>query len=380
MAREEPGMKTAEDDRAWIELDLDALGHNARQLTGAMPAGCRMMAVVKADAYGHGAVSVASCLQEIGIKAFAVATVDEGIRLRRCGITGEILVLGYTCPSRAQELRRYDLMQTLIDHDYALALEQQGIHIQAHIKVDTGMHRLGYDPADPQTVCSAFGLAHIHVAGIYTHLCAADSPDDADVQFTERQIDSFRRLLHTLTAMGIRLPKIHMHSSYGLLNYPGLDCDYARVGIALYGVYSGPNDRTKLRPDLRPVLSLRSRVVLVRSLPRGESVGYGRAFTTERRSKIAVIPIGYADGIPRNLSCGRGCVLIGGQKAPIVGRICMDQLTVDVTDIPHVEPGMVVTLIGKDGANQITAADMAAAAGTITNELLSRLGPRLRGN
>ena len=375
--RFKPVNPNAGTDRAWIELNLGNLGHNVRQLNAAMPAGCQMMAVVKAEAYGHGAFQTAAHLQKIGVKAFAVATIDEGINLRHYGITGEILILGYTCPSRAKELQRYDLMQTLIGYDYALELERQGINVKAHIKIDTGMHRLGYDTSDFGKVCNTFSLPHIHVEGIFTHLCVADSLYDDDVKFIKHQIDSFRQLLHTLKAMGIQLPKIHMQSSYGLLNYPELACDYVRVGIALYGVYSAPNNRTKLHLDLRSVLSLKSRVVLLKSIPGGESVGYGRAFTAERDSRIAIIPIGYADGIPRNMSCGKGSVLINGLKAPTVGRICMDQLAVDVTDIPGVETGMVTTLIGKDGTREITAASVAADAGTITNELLSRMGQRL---
>ena len=375
--RFKPVNPNTETDRAWIELNLKNLEHNVRQLNAAMPHRCQMMAVVKAEAYGHGAFQIASRLQQLGVKAFAVATIDEGIHLRHCGITGDILVLGYTCPSRAKELQRYDLTQTLIDYDYALALGRQGFDVKTHIKIDTGMHRLGYDAADFGKVCNTFSLPHIHVEGIFTHLCVADSPDTDDVMFTKHQIDSFRQLLQTLSLMGIRLPKVHMQSSYGLLNYPELDCDYVRVGIALYGAYSAPSDRTKLHLDLRSVLSLKSRVVLVKSISKGECVGYGRAFTAERDSPIAIIPIGYADGIPRNLSCGQGSVLINGQMAPIIGRICMDQLAVDVTDIPGVKTGMVATLIGKDGTREITAASVAAVAGTISNELLSRMGQRL---
>lgn len=364
-------------DRAWIELNLSSLKHNVRQLNAAVSSGCQLMAVVKAEAYGHGAFQIATCIQQMGVKAFAVATIDEGINLRHYGITGEILVLGYTCPSRAGELQRYDLMQTLIDYDYALALNQQGYDIKAHIKIDTGMHRLGYDVKDFGKVSYTFMLPHIHVAGIYTHLCVADSLEDEDIQFTKRQIESFRRLLHTLPPMGIQLPKVHIQSSYGLLNYPGLDCDYVRVGIALYGVYSSAGDKTKLKLDIHPALALKSRVVSIKAVPVGASVGYGRAFITERDTKIAIIPIGYADGVPRNLSCGKGCVLINGRRAPIVGRVCMDQMTVDVTDIPGVEPDAIATLIGKDGDMEITAANMAEEAGTIANEILSRMGQRL---
>lgn len=364
-------------DRAWIEINLHNLKHNVLQLKSAMPSNCQLMAVVKADAYGHNAYHIATCLQSVGVNAYAVATIDEGISLRQYGITGEILVLGYTAPDRAKELVQHNLLQTLIDYDYAQALEKKAMNIKAHIKIDTGMHRLGYDVADFGSICNTFMMPHIRVEGIYTHLCVADSKEDASVQFTQHQIESFRKLLRSLKPLGIKLPKIHIQSSYGLLNYPGLDCDYVRAGIALYGTYSSPDEGTKLRLDLRPVLSLKSRVILIRTIAKGDTVGYGRSFIAEKDTKIAIIPIGYADGIPRNLSCGKGAVLINGRKAPIVGRICMDQLAVDITEIPYVRTGMVATLIGSNGDQIITAAMMAEQADTITNELLCRLGQRI---
>lgn len=363
--------------RAWIEIDLKNLEHNVRQLKFAMPDRCELMAVVKAEAYGHGALQIAAHLQKIGIRAFAVATIDEGIHLRHCGITGEILILGYTSPSRAKDLRRYDLIQTLVGHEHASAMNAQGIHIRAHIKIDTGMHRLGFDAEDFGKVSEVFHLEHLHTEGIYTHLCVSDSLETGDVMFTRQQIDSFRRLLKTLSQMGIALPKTHIQSSYGLLNYPDLYCDYVRAGIALYGVYSTQADRTEQNPQLRPVLSLRTRAVQIKDVPKGECVGYGRAFTAHRDTKIAVLSIGYADGVPRDLSCGKGSVLIAGQRAPIIGRICMDQLAVDVTDIPGVKTGMTATVIGREGDLEITAEEAAFNAGTITNEILSRLGQRL---
>lgn len=365
-------------DRAWIEINQKNLEHNVCQLKSIMPSDCELMAVVKAEAYGHGAFQIATHLQKIGVKAFAVATIDEGIHLRHYGITGDILILGYTCPSRAKELRRYNLIQTLIDYDHAVAMDAQGVKIRSHIKIDTGMHRLGFDVADFGKVCNTFMLPHIHVEGIYSHLCVSDSLDDADIRFTREQVAKFNQLLRSLSSIGFQRPKIHIQSSYGLLNYPEISCDYVRVGIALYGVYSSIDDRTKRKLELRPVLSLKSRVISIRDVPKGESVGYGKSFTAQRDSRIAIISIGYADGVPRNLSCGNGFVLIAGEKAPIVGRICMDQMAVDVTDIPEIQVGMVATLIGKDGDSEISAEEMAAHTGTITNEILSRLGQRLQ--
>lgn len=368
---------TADTDRAYLEIDLNNLEHNVKVLKRAMPQKCELMAVVKAEAYGHGLYEIATHLNKIGVKAFAVATIDEGIKLRQYGVLGEILILGYTAPARAKELRKYDLTQTLIDYKYALLLDKQGYDVMTHIKVDTGMHRLGFDAKDIEKISAVFSMKHIKVSGIYTHLCAADSVDEKDIFFTNVQIESFYNLLNQLKEKGITIPKIHIQSSYGLLNYPELKCDYVRVGVSLYGVLSSPNDRTKLHLDLRPVLSLKSRVILLREIKKGESVGYSRSFVANRDSLIALLPVGYADGYPRNLSCGKSYVLINGHQAPVVGKICMDQLAVDVTDIPNVKTGSIATLIGKDGKEEITAPMVAESAESITNELLSRMGHRL---
>ncbi len=364
-------------DRAYIEIDLSNLEHNVKALRRAMPPKCRLMAVVKAEAYGHGAYEIAVHLEKIGVRAFAVATIEEGIRLRKYGIRGEILILGYTAPSRAKELRKYDLMQTLIDYEYSLLLNKQGCDVKAHMKIDTGMHRLGFDKEDTGKIADVFAMKHIRICGIYTHLCASDSLEEKDLYFTNRQIESFYHLLRRLRAKGVVIPKIHMQSSYGLLNYPELKCHYVRAGIALYGVLSSPDDKTKLQLHLKPVLSLKSRVILLREIKKGDSVGYSRSFVADRDSTIAILSIGYADGYPRNLSFGGNYVLIHGQRAPVIGKICMDQLAVDVTDIPNVEVGMTATLIGKDGREEITAPTVAGNSDSIANELLSRMGGRL---
>lgn len=368
---------TADDERAYLEIDLNNLEHNAAVLQKALPPKCELMAVVKAQAYGHGAYEIATHLERTGVNAFAVATIDEGIELRRYGVLGEVLVLGYTVPSRAKELHKYKLTQTLIDYEYADLLNRQGYLIKAHIKVDTGMHRLGFGETEIGSIIWVLAMHHIQVCGIFTHLCVADSLEDKDASFTKMQIDSFNKLLNLLKERGIVFPKVHMQSSYGLLNYPELKCDYMRAGVALYGVLSSPDDKINLQLDLRPVLSLKARVILVRKIKKGDSVGYGRSFVADRDSMIAVLPIGYADGYPRKLSCKRGYVLINGQRADVVGRICMDQLTVDVTDIPDVKTGMTATLIGKDGDEEILASMVAKRAESITNELLSRMGRRL---
>lgn len=365
-------------DRGYIEIDLNNLEHNVKVLQKVMPPNCELMAVVKAKAYGHGGYEMATHMSKLGINAFAVATIDEGIELRRYGISGEILILGYTDPIRAKQIHKYDLMQTLIDYEYALLLNKQGYDIKTHIKIDTGMHRLGFDVKDSEKVACVFAMKHIKVCGIYTHLCSGDSLEDKDVYFTNMQIKEFYKLINILKEYDIPLPKIHIQSSYGLLNYPELRCDYVRLGIALYGVLSTPDYKTKLHLDLRPVLSLKSKVALLRTIKKGDSFGYGRAFIADRDSVIAIIPVGYADGFPRSLSCGKSYVLINGHRAPIAGKICMDQFAVDVTDIPDIKVGMTVILIGRDEHDEILAPMVAQNSGSIANELLSRMGERLK--
>lgn len=363
--------------RSWIEINLGNLQHNARELMKFLPKGCELMAVVKANAYGHGAVRVSKCLNDIGVRAFAVATIDEGIELRRKGVKGDILILGYTDVDRVEELIHYRLIQTVIDYEYALMLNDHNKSIPVHVKIDTGMHRLGLPVEERDKIAEVFQLQHLKISGIFTHLCVADSLNHADVQYTHDQIERFYQLLKQLEDRGITLPKVHIQSSYGLLNYPGLQCDYARIGIALYGSLSSQGDRTKLQANLLPVMSLKSKVAMIREVAVGEGVSYGREIRMDKNSRIAVLPIGYADGLPRNLSFQSGSVLIHGKRAPIVGKICMDQLLIDVTELAAVKPGDVVILIGSDGDDEITAASIAEMTGTITNELFSRLSNRM---
>ena len=287
-------------------------------------------------------------------------------------------------PERANELRRYDLSQTLVDYDYACRLNAQGVQVKAHIKLDTGMHRLGFwvpvesdTGKEVQKLSRVFAMKNLIINGIYTHLCVADSQNEKDILFTRQQIARFYKVVNRLKKQGIHIPKTHIQSSYGLLNYPELKCSYVRAGIALYGVLSTPDAQTKLHLNLKPVLSLKAQIVLIRKVRQGDSVGYGRDFVADRDSRIAIVSIGYADGLPRILS-GRGHnVLINGQQAPIVGRVCMDQLAVDITALSNVSVGMTVTLIGRDGDQEIAAPVVAEQAQSITNELLSRMGARV---
>jgi len=342
--------------RAWIELDRDALRHNVGVLQKLLPSGCELMPAVKANAYGHGAVLISRELSRLGIKAFCVATVQEGVELRENGIAGE----------------------TVIDLPYAEALDKYGQRVKVHIAVDTGMRRLGEPCENIDNICKMFSLRSLQIEGLYTHLCADDTDSPADRAFTMEQERAFGKVVSQLGERGFGSPKTHVLASYGLINYPKFGGDYARVGIALYGVLSTGTDRERCALPLRPVLSVKARVTALKALRKGDAAGYGLQFVADRDTRIAVLGIGYADGVPRALSCGVGNVLIRGRKVPIVGRICMDQMMADVSDIPGVNAGDAAVIIGRSEAEEITACDLAAQTGTISNEILSRLGERLQ--
>lgn len=348
-----------EKSRAWIEIDRAALCHNVEALRKRLPPGCALMPVLKANAYGHGAVTVARECQRMGVGAFCVATLEEGIELRENGISGTFLVMGWTDPRQAILLHEHKLTQTAVSLAYAQELNRRGKSIDVHIKIDTGMHRLGLHWESLDELAGIFHCENLHVTGAFTHLCA-DS-------LAAEQGRRFYQAVNGLKERGYALPKVHLLASDGLLRHPELGGDYARVGLALCGVGE---------KELRPVLTLKARVSQVRELTAGEGAGYDWQFTAQRPSRIAVLTIGYADGLPRSLSCGAGSVLLHGKRAPVAGLICMDQTMVDVTEIPHVSPGDKAMVIGKNGDLEITAAQVAEWAGTIPNEILSRLGER----
>lgn len=364
-------------NRAWIEIDCNALQHNIAVLRAILPKNCALMPVLKANAYGHGAVPIAKELKKLEINAFCVACVEEGIELRKNGIKGEILILGYTHPGQFHNLCRYKLTQTVIDLAYADELNHYGKKISVHIGIDTGMHRLGESNENIEPLCTIFQMKNLKITGAYTHLCTANTDDVESKTFTQKQAQIFYRVCNAWKERGLCCPKLHLQASYGVLNYPEFAGDFARVGIALYGVLSAEHDYNKVKASLQPVLSLHARIAAIKELCPGETAGYNFAFTAERPTKIAVLSIGYADGLPRALSCGAGAVLINGRRAPIIGRVCMDQTTVDITNIPDVHRGDIATLIGKSGNSCISAYALAEQTDTITNEILSRLGARL---
>jgi len=368
--------KPLERGRAWVEIDLDALAFNLADIRSNIPESCEIMAVVKADAYGHGFEKVAERMVIEGINAFAVATVIEGIQLRKCVPDGEILVLGYTHPEDTRWLSEYKLTQLMIDKDYAKALNEKNHKLDVHIAIDTGMHRLGIEISNLEDIEYIFNCENLTVTGTATHLSSPDGSDQSDIDFTNSQMEKFYKIVNILKEKGYNTGKLHAQSSYAIYNYPDIKCDYVRPGIMLYGVQS-IFDETKIKADLRPVLSLRALVAQVRWIEAGESVSYGRIFKTGKPTKIATINAGYADGIPRQMSGKSVNFLINGKKAPVIGRICMDMIILDVTNIDNVQAGDIATIIGKDGSEEIRCEEIALASGTITNDILSGLSTRL---
>ena len=385
--------KTAEGSRAWAEIDLEALEQNVAFFRERLPENCRLMPAVKADAYGHGAVAISRHLNRLGVDAFCVACVSEGMELREAGIRGEILILGYTSPEEFPLLCRFRLTQTVVDYSYARLLSCFIEPIHVHIGIDTGMHRIGIRCENMKEILAVYKLKNLIIDGLFTHLCVSDSPLPEHKAFTESQIHAFFEVTDILKAKGYPCAGLHMLASYGILNLlhgrettaadsalpdeARLAGDYVRPGIALYGAFSTVADSGVWNQFLHPLLSLKAKVVSVRPLYAGEAVGYGITFTAEQDMRIAAISIGYADGLPRCLSQGKGNVLINGYKVPIIGRICMDQTMVDVSRIPRVEAGDTAVIIGRSGTQEITVEQIAGQCDTIAHEILTGLNARV---
>jgi alanine racemase len=337
---------------------------------------CDILAVVKANAYGHGAVPVARALMQAGVRRFGVATIEEGAQLRDGGIDHPVVVLGTLRPSEIPALTAYRLTPVIYDlkmtHDLVRYVPPTSAPYPVHVKIDTGMGRLGLDADQWPALLETAGLdRRLVLEGIMTHLADADNEDPG---YTTLQLGNFHAALARVAASGHKPPLVHMANSAGVIMHPASHFSLVRPGIMLYGYHTLPSTRPGL--DLRPVLTWDTTVALVRSVPRGGCVGYNRSFTATRASRVAVLPVGYADGYSRRLT-NTGMVLIGGRRAPVVGRVSMDMTMVDVTDLPEIKTGDPVVLLGAQGSTSVTAADLAGMADTIPYEILCSIGPRV---
>ncbi len=365
--------------RTWAEISVEAVGHNCRAVQGLLAPHCRLMAVVKADGYGHGALPVARELLSAGANWLAVSNLDEALQLREGGITAPILILSYTPSEEAARLAAHRITQTVVGPEDALRLEQAaaaaGVTVDVHIKVDTAMSRVGFffhdeqrDKAVIDDIAAVCALPHLRAEGCFTHFSLAD--EQAGEAATRRQFALFTAVLDALQKRGITFALRHCCNSAATLRFPEMHLDMVRPGIVLYGLAPAPWMNTLL--PLVPAMSLKTVVSLVKTVPAGTPVSYGGMFTTARKTTLATVPIGYGDGMFRAMS-NRAHMVVGGKTAPLVGRVCMDQSLLDITDIAGVREGDIVTVFGQTP----TAEEYAAAAGTIVYEAVCMVGKRV---
>lgn len=361
----------------WAEVNLDKLEHNIREIKKVC-GDKKIMAVIKADAYGHGALNIAPVLLENGADSFAVAVLSEAIELRRAGIDCPILILGFTPPSFIDDIIKYDIDQTVFSYDFAKSLSEcakrKNKIAKIHIAMDTGMGRIGYLPNEESIdeIIKISELPNLKIMGAFSHFSTAD---EMDKTYTNMQVERFNWFLNELKKREVCIGKTHIYNSAAIIDLQEGLGDQVRPGIILYGYYPS-NEVNKDIISLKPVMSLKTNVINIKKLKKGEYVGYGRKFVTKEDTMIATLPVGYADGYSRLLT-GKAKVLVKGQFAPVVGNICMDQCMIDVSHIENVNVGEEVTLIGEDGGNSITAEELANLIGTISYEILCVLGKRV---
>lgn len=357
-------------------VDLDALRWNFRQVRKKVGSGVKILSVIKANAYGHGAVEVARALADEGSDAFGVATLEEGIELRRAGVRPPILVLAGVYPEQLSDLLQHQLTPVIGELEIMRRFEsltrERGASLDFHLKVDTGMGRIGVLPSEIDSRLSEIGqLKALKLKGVMSLFSHAESPEGS---YTQRQLKIFENVLESLRSEGSYLPLIHLANSAAVIALPAAHFTMVRPGLMLYGIYPSPEMVSQV--ELRPVLSWKTRILQLKRAPKGSSISYGQTFVTQRESLIGTLPVGYADGYHRLLS-NRGAVLIRGKRAPIVGRICMDLTMVDVTDIAGVQQEDEVFLLGKQGTESISADEMAAWADTISYEILTSISARV---
>ena len=371
--------------RTWAEIDLDALARNYEQVRKCMDPKAKLCCVVKADAYGHGAVRMVQEFELLGADWFAVSNLEEALQLRLAGIRKPVLILGYTPAEEAASLAKYEISQCVYSTEYAKELsncaQTAGCTVKIHVKIDTGMSRLGFyfqdinrDAGAVEEVKAVCGLPGLYPEGIFTHFAVSDEGREGDI-FTMRQYGCFKEMIEALLREDVSFEVRHCANSAAVFDHPLCHLDMVRAGIVLYGLY--PSEDVRNRPKLTPVLSLKSVVSHVKTIREGATVSYGRDFRAGEDRRVATVPIGYADGYPRILSPEGAQVLIRGKRCPILGRICMDQLMADVTHLEEVQEGDIVTLIGRDGDQCIIADDLAKCEHSINYEVVCGISKRV---
>lgn len=368
--------------RAWAEIHLDRLERNVEKCRSLISPDAEIMCAVKANCYGHGCEGIIPRLEDKGINWFAVSNIVEAEELRNLGVSGEILILGYTPPGDASELVEYDIIQTITDLEYAEKLSfnaPKGERVRCHIAVDTGMNRIGLNHGDDVSKIAddaekIVRMPGLEVEGLFTHLPVADSLDEDDIAFTNHQIETVCKVRDELKKRLVLIDKLHFLNSAGAMYHYDERSDLVRFGIMLYGL--SPDFTREMPVELEPVMELKSIVSQIKTLPAGVTIGYGRTFKTEHETRVATVTIGYADGCPRLLS-NKGELLVHGKRAKILGRVCMDQLMIDVTEISETSVGDTVTLIGRDGTEEITADQIGALTGTVGYEIVCGISQRV---
>lgn len=363
----------------WAEIDLNAIEHNMKEIRRIVNPNSKIAAIIKADAYGHGSVRVAQSALMSGAEILTVSALDEALELRQAGILAPILILGYSEPIYAPFLVEHEITQTVFNYEAAKAISDAAVTLhklaKVHIKIDSGMGRIGFLPNEKSyaEIERISQLPNLEIEGIFTHFSSADETDKA---YTHMQYHRFREAIDALKARGVEIPIVHCANSAAIIDFPEYHCDMVRAGIIIYGVR--PSDEVDYKKiNLVPAMSVKARISNIKFLPANEAISYGRKYITTKEQKIATIPIGYADGYSRRLS-NKSSVLINGQKAPIIGNICMDQCMVDVTDIQgDIKVGDEVVLFGSQGDKSISVEELAAMLDTIPYEILCDIGRRL---
>lgn len=366
-------------ERSWIEINTKNLEYNINQIKQIIPKTTQIMAVVKANAYGHDSIIISKKLQEIGINDFAVATLPEAITLRENNITGNILILGYTEPEELQKVIDNNIMQTIVDNDYAKSVLKANLQgkLKCHVKINTGMNRIGEFYDNFAALSEIYQNPALQIEGTFTHLCVSDSDKIEDINFTQEQIDRFDKAIEFIKNQGLNPGKLHTQASYGTINYTNCKYDYVRMGILMYGINASYDCYNKYNVDFKPVMAVKSKVTSIKYINPEETVSYGRTFKANNKIKIASVGIGYADGVPRALS-NILIVKINNKKYHQIGRICMDQLMIEINDENPIAIGDEVILIDPNESKDLTLEDWAKLTNTITDEIICQFTTRLK--